>query len=543
MEKKRNILITSALPYANGPIHLGHLVEYIQTDIWVRFQKLCGNNCYYMCADDAHGTPIMLSAKKQNITPEELIDKTHKEHLDDFSAFLIDYDNYYSTNSPENKELAEFIFSEAKKQGAIYEKEIEQMYCPNCTIFLPDRFIRGTCPKCNAEDQYGDSCEECSAAYSPKDLGNPKCAECGSIPVLKKTSHFFFKLSTMQKKLEDWVSSGHVKDEIKNKLKEWFSEGLRDWDITRDAPYFGFKIPGTEDKYFYVWLDAPIGYIATTKNWCKKNNMDFDAIWRKGDYEIHHVIGKDIIYFHTLFWPAMLMVSGFSLPNKVHIHGFLKINGQKMSKSRGTFITAQDYIKHVDPELLRYYYAAKLSSSIEDIDLNFEDFVNTVNSNVINKVVNIASRTGSIMFKKLDAKLTSFDEEGKKLIKSIQDAESVIKDCYENFEYSKATREIMALADKANKYIDTKTPWAVVNDNPELAGQICTTGLNAFRLLICYLKPIIPMIAQKAEEFLNISPLVWEDLKTALLDHTINKYQHLVQRIDLSQVEKIGKTN
>jgi methionyl-tRNA synthetase len=528
----RNILVTSALPYANGNIHLGHLVEYIQTDIWARFQKLIGNNCLYMCADDTHGTPIMLSAKKQGITPEELIKKMHKEHLADFQGFYIEFDNYHSTESPENESFANLIYNEAEKNGVIYEKEIEQMFCASCKMFLPDRFIRGTCPKCKAEDQYGDSCEKCGTTYATTDLIDPKCAECGEKPILKKTVHHFFKLSDFTEDLKKWVAVDHVVPEIKNKLKEWFDQGLRDWDISRDAPYFGFKIPGTDDKYFYVWLDAPIGYISATKNWCDKTNTDFDKIWRSDEYEIYHVIGKDILYFHTLFWPAMLMTAGFSLPNKVIVHGFLTINGEKMSKSRGTFIEAKKYLEKYNPEFLRYYYASKLSNSISDMDMNFEDFVFKVNADVVNKVINIGSRLGSIVYKKLDAKLTTLDSEGEILLNEIRSKEEEIKNAYENFEFARAMRIIITQADAANKYIDSNVPWTAVKENPEKAAQICTAGLNALKIIMCYLKPVLPKIAEGVQEFLNIPELQWSDINTNLENHIINKYMHLAQRLD-----------
>ena len=535
----RKILVTSALPYANGSIHLGHLVEAIQTDIWVRFQKHRGNKCLYMCADDTHGTPIMLSAKKQGITPQELIGKVYEEHLSAFKGFNIEFDNYYTTDSSENKEFAEFIYLEAKKNGVIYDKEIDQFYCENCQMFLPDRFIKGICPACKAEDQYGDACEQCSATYNSTEVIEPACVECGNTPKLKKSVHYFFKLSDFAKKVEDWLSGEQVKPAIRNKLKEWFDEGLRDWDISRDKPYFGFNIPGTDDKFFYVWLDAPIGYISTTKNWCKKNNQDFDAIWRNGEYEIHHFIGKDILYFHTLFWPAMLMTSGFSLPTKVNIHGFLTVNGTKMSKSRGTFINASTYLEHLNPEFLRYYYAAKLTSSIDDLDLSMEDFVFKVNADVVNKVINIGSRLGSIVYKKLDAKFSVPDKEGQKLVDEIRAAKDSIANAFENLEYAKATRKIMALADSANKYIDTTAPWAVVKEDTEKARQICAAGLNALKLIICYLKPVIPKITEGVERFLNIPPLSWQDLDSDLANHTINKYEHLAQRIDQEQANKV----
>ncbi|MCK9573061.1 MAG: methionine--tRNA ligase, partial [Candidatus Omnitrophica bacterium] len=483
MSSKRRILVTSALPYANGSIHLGHLVEYIQTDIWVRFQRLIGNECYYMCADDTHGTPIMISARKQNISPEELISKMYAEHLRDFNAFRISFDNYYSTNSKENREFCEYIYSEAKHKGAIYEKEIEQYYCEHDGMFLPDRMIKGICPICKAEDQYGDNCEACSATYDPTELISPFCSICGAKPVIKKSIHYYFKLSNFTNELKEWVSQDHLRPEIKNKLQEWFTQGIRDWDISRDEPYFGFKIPGTENKYFYVWLDAPVGYIATTKNWCESKNVNFDEIWRGKSFEIHHFIGKDILYFHTLFWPAMLMISGFSTPTKVNIHGFLTINGEKMSKSRGTFINAADYLKHVDPELLRYYYAAKLGPAVDDLDLNLSDFVFRINSDVLGKVVNIGSRLGKIVNKKLNNTLGEIDEQGVNILDEIRKALPRIAQFYETLDYNKAMREIMPLADIVNKYINDTAPWELIKTDEKKAQSVCTTGLNGLYLL------------------------------------------------------------
>lgn len=539
MNNKRKILVTSALPYANGSIHLGHLVEYIQTDIWVRFQRLIGNECYYMCADDTHGTPIMISARKQNITPEELIKRMYEEHLRDFNAFGVSFDNYYSTNSEENRELAEYVYLKAKDKGAIYEKEIEQYYCEHDGMFLPDRMIKGTCPACKANDQYGDNCEVCSATYDPTELINPFCAVCGAKPVIKKSSHYYFKLSNFSNELKKWVAGEHLRPEIKNKLEEWFTQGIKDWDISRDAPYFGFKIPGTENKYFYVWLDAPIGYMATTKNWCKKNGKDFDGIWKGGEFEIHHFIGKDILYFHTLFWPAMLMVSGFAQPTKINIHGFLTVNGEKMSKSRGTFINAADYLKCVDPEFLRYYYAAKLGPGVEDIDLNLSDFVFRVNSDVLGKVVNIGSRLGKIVNKKLNNTLGDIDEEGRKILDEIRKALPAVAQLYETLDYNKAMREIMPLADIVNKYINDTAPWEIVKTDESRARVICTVGLNGLYLLSGMLKPVLPRIAQGVEKFLNIPSITWDSLKNDIMRHKINEYERLAERLDLQVVEKI----
>ena len=535
--RMRKLLVTSALPYANGQIHLGHLVEYIQTDIFVRYQKLIGNTCYYMCADDTHGTPIVISAKQQNITPEALIASIHKDHVQDFKAFNINFDHYGSTNSEENRCLAEEIFLKAKEKGAIYEKEIEQYYSEADAMFLPDRFIKGTCPKCKTEDQYGDSCESCGATYAPTDLINPKSTLSGAEPILKKSTHYFFELSQFSDPLQTWINNEeHLKPELQNKLQEWFKTGLQDWDISRDGPYFGFKIPGTTDKYFYVWLDAPVGYIATTQKWCRENDIPFEPIWKNNEFEIHHFIGKDILYFHALFWPAMLMVSEYSLPQKLHVHGFLTINGEKMSKSRGTFITARHYLEKFSPEFLRYYYAAKLSGSIEDIDLNMEDFIYRVNSDIVNKVVNIGSRLGSIVTKKLDAKLTTIDKAGHVLLDEISAEKDAISACYESLDYAKAMRTIMSLADKSNKYIDENAPWSAVKDSPEQAAIICTTGLNALRLLTIYLKPVMPELTQKIEAFLNIPTLTWQDVDTRLQNHAIQPYEHLAQRIVVGTV-------
>lgn len=537
--QKRRLLVTSALPYANGSIHLGHLVEFVQTDIWVRFQKQQGHICHYIGADDTHGTPIMLSAQKQGITPEELIAKTHTEHFRDLSAFGIHFDLYYTTHSEENRHLSEFIYGEAQKQGVIEEREIEQYFCTQCDMFLPDRFIRGTCPSCEAEDQYGDSCEKCSATYEPTQLKKPKCSQCQSSPVMRKSQHYFFKLSLFSDKIQEWLTQNTVRPEVKNKLKEWFTQGIRDWDISRDAPYFGFKIPGTDNKYFYVWMDAPVGYIASTLHWCKNSGADFDKIWKSSEYEIHHFIGKDILYFHTLFWPAMLMVSGFSLPTKVNVHGFLTVNGEKMSKSRGTFINASQYAAHLNPEYLRYYFASKLTGSVDDLDLNLEDFVFKINADIVNKVVNIASRLGSIVSKKLEGKLTQVDGPGQALMASIQTAIPTVQAHYETLEYAQAMREIMGLADLANQYIDAQAPWQLVKTDPEAAGNVCTAGLNALKMIIGLLKPVMPQLAQGVESFLNIEPIVAETLTIPLTQHAINPYQHLAARLDLEQVKQI----
>ncbi len=538
-QPNRKILVTSALPYANGSIHIGHLVEYIQTDIWVRFQKIRGHTCHYMCADDTHGTAIMLSAKKEGVSPEQLIQRVHQEHIEDFKAFSIDFDYYYTTDSEENRVLSEFIFTRAREKGAIYEKSISQLFCTKCSLFLPDRFIRGKCPRCGAVDQYGDNCEKCAATYEPSALIEPRCAECGSAPQQKETRHFFFALSQFENHIKEWLSQDPVQKEIKNKLDEWFREGLRDWDITRDAPYFGFKIPGTQDKYFYVWLDAPVGYLATTQKWCSEHGISFDTIWRSNEYEIHHFIGKDILYFHTLFWPAMLKVSDFMLPKSVRVHGFLTVNGEKMSKSRGTFITAKTYLQHLNPEYLRYYYASKLSPSIEDLDLNLEDFVFKVNADVVNKFINIGSRLGSILNKKLNGLLTEPNHEGKNLLNTLVKHIPSIENGYETLEYSKTLREIIGLADDLNKYINDAKPWELVSSDAEKAARVCTTGLNGLRILAGMLKPVLPHIVKGVESFLNIPPLQWNDLNSIITHHPINPYQHLAHRVDAETFKKM----
>ncbi len=542
-DKKRKILVTSALPYANGPIHIGHLVEYIQTDIWVRFQKMQGHTCYYVCADDAHGTPIMLHAQKEGITPEELIERIEKEHMADFREFAVDFDNYHSTHSNENKWLAETIYKALNEKGHIHKRTIKQAYDPEKEMFLPDRFIRGECPKCGAKDQYGDSCEVCGATYSPTDLINPVSAVSGAAPIEKESEHYFFKLNDFEELLRNWTRAGHLQPEVTNKLDEWFEAGLQEWDISRDAPYFGFEIPGAPGKYFYVWLDAPMGYFASFKKLCEKAGLDFDEWCKEGsDTEMYHFIGKDIIYFHALFWPAMLHGSGYRTPSAIYAHGFLTVDGQKMSKSRGTFIMARTYLEHLNPEYLRYYFAAKLGSGVDDIDLNLEDFVLRVNADLVGKVVNIASRCAGFIKKSFEGKLatTIHDQD---LFKTLTDANESIANAYDKREYSRAMREIMALADKANQYIDEQKPWVIAkeeNKGDELQA-ICTMGINCFRLLMIYLKPVLPVMAEKAEAFLNIEPLKWSDSHVALTDHTINKFEPLMTRVEKEHIEAMIK--
>jgi len=556
MSKNTNqILVTSALPYANGSIHLGHLVEYIQTDIWVRAQKLFGEQCYYVCADDTHGTPVMLRAEKESISPEELINKMHAEHLRDFTDFHIEFDNYYSTHSDENRELATGIYKKLKEEGLIEKRSIEQYYDPERKMFLADRFIKGQCPKCKAEDQYGDNCEVCGSTYTPTDLIKPFSALSGATPIKKSSDHLFFKLSDerCQKFIKKWMKQGHdpkdkqppLQQESTNKLDEWFESGLRDWDISRDAPYFGFEIPDEVDKYLYVWLDAPVGYMASFKNFCEKKNLDFDSFWdKKSKNKLYHFIGKDILYFHALFWPSMLHNAGYRTPNKIFVHGFLTVNGRKMSKSRGTFINARTYLdEKLNPEHLRYYYAAKLNDSVEDIDLNLSDFVARINSNIIGKYLNIASRSAGFIKNKFDGMLSSqIDTEGEALLVEFKQAAQHIKELYINRKFSEVVKIIMALADRANEYINDSKPWEIAKDEQqsERLHQLCSSNINLFRLLTLYLKPIIPVTAKAVEKFLNIEPLTWEDSQTYLVDHKINKYKHLAKRIEKEQIEKLS---
>jgi methionyl-tRNA synthetase len=527
------ILVTSALPYANGEIHLGHLVEYIQTDIWVRFLKQQGNECYYICSDDAHGTPIMLKAEELGITPEQLISEVKTRHEKDFADFSIAFDNYHSTHSPENQELASTIYTCLFDKGYIKERTISQAYDEEKQMFLPDRFIKGECPKCGAKDQYGDNCEKCSATYSPLDLKNPYSVVSNTTPSTRDSLHYFFDLPQFEDKLKDWCAN-HIPRQMKNKLDEWFESGLKMWDISRDAPYFGFQIPNTENKYFYVWLDAPIGYIASFKNYCDNNNVDFDKFWNKdSDTKLYHFIGKDIMYFHALFWPAMLMGSDMRLPSEIFTHGFLTVNGEKMSKSRGTFITARKYLEHLNPEALRYYYAYKLSDKTEDIDLNLADFKQRFNSDIVGKVVNIASRTAGFIVKKFDKTLSAFVPQNQ-IYENFVAKDEVIKELYEQRKYSQAMREIMALADIANEYIAEKEPWVLIKEDNNKAAvhDIASLSINLFRIIITYLSPVMPELAQKSAEFLNVDELSWEDIKHPLTKHQINKFKPLAQRIE-----------
>lgn len=537
---QRKILVTNALPFANGPIHLGHLLGYIQADIWVRFQRMLGNKVAYVCADDTHGTAIMLSAEKANVTPEELIARVNQEHSRDFSGFHVDFDIYYTTHSDENRELAGMIYGRLKDADKIAQRSIKQLYDPEKEMFLSDRFIKGECPKCGTADQYGDNCESCSSTYDATDLKNPYSTISGATPVEKESTHFFFKLPEFTEMLKEWTHSGVLAPQVANKLSEWLDSGLKEWDISRDAPYFGFEIPGESGKYFYVWLDAPIGYMASFKKLCEsRDDLEFDDYWAKGaDSELYHFIGKDIINFHALFWPAMLETAEFKKPDLISVNGFLTVNGQKMSKSRGTFIMAETYLKHLNPEYLRYYFAAKLGNTPEDLDMNLEDFAQRVNSDVVGKVVNIASRCAGFINKNFDGRLGS-TLEAPELIAEFHATGNEISALFENREFSKAIRLIMALADKANQYIAEQQPWVLAKENPQEARvqTICSTGLNLFRILIVYLKPVLPVIAEKVEGFLQVDPLVWNDSQSLLLDHQIARFEPLMTRIETSKIE------
>ncbi|KHK64196.1 methionine--tRNA ligase [Pseudomonas frederiksbergensis] len=540
MSEPRKILVTSALPYANGSIHLGHMLEYIQTDMWTRFQKHRGNQCIYVCADDAHGSAIMLRAEKEGITPEQLIANVQAEHSADFAEFLVDFDNFHSTHAEENRELSSQIYLKLRHAGHISTRSVTQYFDPEKKMFLADRFIKGTCPKCGTEDQYGDNCEKCGATYAPTDLKDPKSAISGATPVLRDSQHFFFKLPDFQQMLQAWTRSGTLQDAVANKLAEWLDSGLQEWDISRDAPYFGFEIPGEPGKYFYVWLDAPIGYMASFKNLCDRTpDLDFDAFWGKDSTaEVYHFIGKDIVNFHALFWPAMLEGAGFRKPTGINVHGYLTVNGQKMSKSRGTFIKARTYLDHLSPEYLRYYYAAKLGRGVDDLDLNLEDFVQKVNSDLVGKVVNIASRCAGFIHKG-NAGVLVAGNAAPELTDAFLAAAPSIADAYENRDFARAMREIMALADRANAWIADKAPWSLAKQEgkQDEVQAICALGINLFRQLVIFLKPVLPLLAADAEAFLNVAPLTWNDHQTLLSNHQLNEFKPLMTRIDSAKVQ------
>ena len=552
----RKILVTSALPYANGSIHLGHMVEHIQTDVWVRFQKLRGHECYYCCADDTHGTPVMLAAQKQGIAPEDMIAKVREEHLADFTGFNIGYDNYYSTHSPENKQFSQDIYRALKANGKIESRVIEQLFDPEKQMFLPDRFVKGECPKCHAQDQYGDNCEVCGTTYAPTELINPYSAVSGAKPELRESEHFFFKLGECADFLKSWTSGNnphdgkpHLQPEALNKMKEWLGEGeettLSDWDISRDAPYFGFEIPDAPGKYFYVWLDAPVGYMASFKNLCDRIGVDFDEYFKADSQtEMYHFIGKDILYFHALFWPAMLHFSGHRAPTGVYAHGFLTVDGQKMSKSRGTFITAKSYLEQgLNPEWMRYYIAAKLNSKIEDIDLNLQDFISRVNSDLVGKYVNIAARASGFIAKRFEGRLKDVADSA--LLAKLTAQSEAIAECYESREYAKALRDIMALADIVNEYVDANKPWELAKQEGQDARlhEVCSELINAFTMLTAYLAPVLPKVAENAAKFLNLEAITWANTRETLGEHAINKYEHLMQRVEQKQVDDLIEAN
>ena len=552
----RKILVTSALPYANGSIHLGHMVEHIQTDVWVRFQKLRGHECHYCCADDTHGTPVMLAAQKQGIAPEDMIAKVREEHLADFTGFNIGYDNYYSTHSPENKQFSQDIYRALKANGKIESRVIEQLFDPEKQMFLPDRFVKGECPKCHAQDQYGDNCEVCGTTYSPTELINPYSAVSGAKPELRESEHFFFKLGECADFLKAWTSGNnphdgkpHLQPEALNKMKEWLGEGeettLSDWDISRDAPYFGFEIPDAPGKYFYVWLDAPVGYMASFKNLCDRIGIDFDEYFKADSQtEMYHFIGKDILYFHALFWPAMLHFSGHRAPTGVYAHGFLTVDGQKMSKSRGTFITAKSYLEQgLNPEWMRYYIAAKLNSKIEDIDLNLQDFISRVNSDLVGKYVNIAARASGFIAKRFEGRLK--DVADSELLAKLTAQSEAIAECYESREYAKALRDTMALADIVNEYVDANKPWELAKQEGQDARlhEVCSELINAFTMLTAYLAPVLPKVAENAAKFLNLEAITWANTRETLGEHAINKYEHLMQRVEQKQVDDLIEAN
>lgn len=556
--RSRRIIVTAALPYANGSIHIGHLVEYIQADIWTRFQKMRGHDCAYICADDTHGTPIMVKARELGLTPEQLIARQHDEHSRDLSDCQVEFDIFSSTNSDENRRLAEEVYVKMRDGGHTTLRQIQQLYCEHDRMFLPDRFVKGTCPVCGASDQYGDSCDKCGATYSPSELRQPACALCGNTPVSRGSDHIFFKLNDFKEYLREWMPR-HTQKEVAAKLLEWFNEDLRDWDISRDAPYFGFEIPDYKDKYFYVWLDAPIGYVSSTWQWCQRTGRDFDAIWRRLDgngdgdrdggrdrhydgdpAEIYHFIGKDITYFHCLFWPAMLKAANLRLPTQVFVHGHLTVNGEKMSKSKGTSITARTYLNHLDPMYLRYYYASKLTGTVNDLDLNVTDFINRVNSDLIGKITNLGSRGAQMLKKRIDGRLGSLPADGHALVELARSKADVIASHYEARDYARALNEIRDLADEANKYFDGRAPWNMIKEDVEATRGVLTATINIFRLLSIYLKPVLPAYADKVAALLNEEPYRWSDLNRTLENGAeVREYEHLATRIEAGKFDRI----
>ncbi len=541
-ENKRKILVTSALPYANGDIHIGHLVEYLQTDFWVRFQKMRGHDCIYICADDTHGTPIMLKARDLGITPEELIAQSKEAHERDFAAFEIEFDNYGSTNAESNRVLSYEFYDKMKSKSHTTTREIDQLYCEHDKMFLPDRFVKGTCPNCKSTEQYGDSCDVCGATYAPTDMSDVHCAICGNIPVMRGSEHLFFKLNDFKSFLDGWVPD-HTQVEINNKLQEWLAEDLRDWDISRDEPYFGFEIPDMPKKYFYVWVDAPVGYISSTTEWAEKTGRTVDEFWKDESSELYHFIGKDIVYFHTLFWPAMLEAAEYRKPTKVFVHGFLTVNGEKMSKSKGTFIKASTYLEHLGPEYLRYYYACKMSSSVHDIDLNLEDFMARINSDLVGKITNLGSRGAQMTNKKFEGRVTSLSAEGKELLQKARGRAEKITALYEGREFSKAVVEIREIADMANQYFDTQKPWELAKDNPEKTQEILCDILNLFRVIAIFLKPVLPRYVEKVEKLLGEEPYSWGSIEDSIENKTINSFEHLAKRIEQKQLDAMVESS
>ena len=535
---QRRILVTSALPYANGDIHLGHLVEYIQTDVWVRFQKLRGNECIYLCADDTHGTAIMMSAQRTGCSEEKWIARVQEEHERDFAGFHIEFDNYGSTNSPENYELCKQFWQAFRESGLVKEQEVTQLFDEEQGVFLADRFVQGTCPKCGKEDQYGDSCDGCGATYNARDLVDPRSTLTGSTPSVKSADHLFIQIEQLHDFLEEWTQSGeHLQLEVANYLKGHFlHEPLLDWDISRPAPYFGFEIPDAPGNYWFVWFDAPIGYMASTKQYCEKTGDDFERWWKDPDTEVHHFIGKDITYFHTLFWPAMLKVAGFNLPTKVHIHGFLTVDGRKMSKRDGTFVKAATYLNHLDPEYLRYFYCSKLGNGVDDLDLNLDDFIAKVNSDLVGKVVNLASRTAKFI-SEIGLSAAYPDDGG--LFESAAAAGDQIADAYENCEFNKAMRLIMELADQANPFVENSQPWVLRKDpaKQQELQDVCTIALNLFRQLVVYLSPVLPELTGKANELFGVEISDWSDSQSPITGSQIAKFKHMMQRVDIKDVE------
>jgi len=536
--ERRRIVVTAALPYANGDIHIGHLVEYLQTDFWVRFQKMRGHECLYICADDTHGTPIMIRARSEGITEETLIARSKEQHERDFADFQIAFDNYYSTNSDENKAFCYAIFAAMEKSGAVTTQKLPQLYCEKDAMFLPDRFVKGTCPKCGAVGQYGDACDTCGQTYPAEELKDARCVVCGEPPVMRDSEHLFFELEPFRDFLQTWIPK-HTAPDVANKLLEWFNEPLRGWCISRDAPYFGFEIPGRPGKFFYVWVDAPIGYMASLKKWCGEHGQSFDDWWQTPDAELYHFIGKDIVRFHCLFWPTMLHVAGFKTPDQVFVHGFLTVNGEKMSKSKGTFVKARTYLDHLNPQDLRFYYACKLNGTTDDLDLNLEDFVNRVNSDLVGKITNLASRGAQMLHKRLDGKMGVMDAEGRALWETARGRADAVAEHYENRDFSKVMVEVRGLADAANQYFDTQAPWALVKTDPEAARQVMTSVLNIFRVLAIYLQPILPVYAGQVARLFNETAYQWADAQKAIEDTAINPYAYLATRVEMTAVEKM----